>query len=274
MHRGIPQFGTAELVKGYDGIMYNPLLDEYLNHSDFLNYGYWDEDTTNQKEACENLMEKLISFISDKSGNILDVACGKGGSTRYLLKYYSPENITGINISERQLQTARTNAPGCVFLAMNATNLEFEDSSFDNIICVEAAFHFDTRERFLKEAHRVLKPGGCLVLSDILMTREAERLRRFRTDKNCIENLDEYKTVLYRAGFQGAYVFDATEACWRGHFWNVVHFFHEKFFLKEFDHATLISMLERTYKVVPDLKYYVLTSAQKVRSKIDTKVKP
>ncbi len=41
-------------------------------------------------------MEKLMAFIPEKNGTILDVACGKGATTRYLLKYYTPENVTGI----------------------------------------------------------------------------------------------------------------------------------------------------------------------------------
>ena len=40
---------------------------------------------------------------------------------------------------------------------MDATELDFRDNSFDSIICVEAAFHFDTREKFVREAYRVLK---------------------------------------------------------------------------------------------------------------------
>ncbi len=141
-----------QINERYDTLISRPLIIEYFDNSGFINFGYWDSNTRDQKQACENLMEKLLAFIPNKTGTILDVACGTGATTRYLLKYYSPQNITGINISEKQLGRARANAPGCNFMIMNATNLEFEDSSFDNIICVEAAFDFKTREKFLKEA--------------------------------------------------------------------------------------------------------------------------
>jgi MPBQ/MSBQ methyltransferase len=91
-------------------------------------------------------MEKLLAFLPKKEGTILDVACGKGATTRYLLRYFKSENVTGINISEKQLARCRENAPGCTFLLMSATELKFADESFDNISCVEAAFHFVTRE--------------------------------------------------------------------------------------------------------------------------------
>jgi ubiquinone/menaquinone biosynthesis C-methylase UbiE len=258
-----PKVNIAELAEGYDGVMFNPAIYDYLRHSDFMNYGYWESGTRDQKEACEKLVEKLFSFIPDKRGSILDVACGKGATTRHLMKYYAAENITGINISEKQLATARANAPGCTFLVMNATELEFKDASFDSVICVEAAFHFDTREKFFREAVRVLKPGGYLVLSDILMNREAERRRKFRTEKNYVRDLAEYREVVRRAGFQDGEVIDATEPCWKGHFWNAVCYFHKKFFSGEIDGQILAAMLENTYRVAPDIDYYVLLKARK-----------
>src|SRR5688572_19806155 len=104
----------------YDQVMYDDLYREYWGHSDFVNFGYWEPGTREQKEACEALMEKLLAFIPEKKGTILDAACGKGATTRHLLKYYAPEAVTGINISEKQLETARGNAPGCRFILMNA----------------------------------------------------------------------------------------------------------------------------------------------------------
>jgi ubiquinone/menaquinone biosynthesis C-methylase UbiE len=198
-----------ELRDYYDQHLSMHGLRDYYNQSDFWNYGYWYADTKNQQEACENLMEELLSFIPEKKGTILDVACGQGATTRYLLKYFVPQNVTGINISEKQLQICRKNAPECTFLLMDATQMDFPDHSFDNVICVEAAMHFNTRKKFLREAHRVLKPGGCLVLSDMSLP----RWRLDQPQENYVESPLQYKQVCLQAGFADVTVVDTTEEC-------------------------------------------------------------
>lgn len=88
----------------YDRRMFGPKLIA----NDFSNWGYWTQSTRNHKEACENLMERLLTFIPRKEGKILDVACGKGATTRHLLKYYRYQDVTGINISEKQFREMPT----------------------------------------------------------------------------------------------------------------------------------------------------------------------
>ena len=207
-----------EQINGrYDSTMYSSLVDEYYDYSGFHNYGYWTPATRSQKEASEKLVDLLIGFFPHKNGEILDVACGMGASTRRLLRYYPPSRVTGINISDKQLATCRKRAPGCRFINMDATKLRFPDNTFENILCVEAAFHFDTRERFLHEAWRVLKPGGCLALSDILIrSQDAAALMKEVPVTNCVTNLDEFRSLFKLAGFENVRIVNALEPCWQG----------------------------------------------------------
>src|SRR5256885_484731 len=140
------------MIDFYDRGMSDPVTLEYYGNTDYYNYGYWDDGTTDQGEASANLVEKLVGLIPEKKGRILDVACGLGASTRYLRNHYPDENIVAVNLSDFQLDQAKSRARSLQFACMDAAHLAFESNSFDAILCVEAAFHFDTRDLFLHEA--------------------------------------------------------------------------------------------------------------------------
>jgi len=247
----------------YDDRMYERLIDEYYGGSGFLNFGYWDESTCNAREASERLMEKLLALMNLKPGSVLDVACGTGGTTQYLLKFYQPGNVVGINISEKQLHTCRDKLAPCAFLKMDAAHLGFAGESFDNIICVEAAFHFHTRERFLGEAYRVLKPGGVLLLTDVLISPVNLEQRPHWHEKNLVTDSQDYAAICRKAGFSRVEIVDATKECWHGGFWSVIRFAHEKFLWGIINLEELNAFLERIYRLAEDLEHYLLVAALK-----------
>jgi MPBQ/MSBQ methyltransferase len=189
----------------------DPIFAAFYRHSGYANFGYWDGSIATAAAASDRLVEKLLEFLPERRGTILDVACGQGASTRYLTKFFKPRRITGIGIVPRQIARARANARRCRFAVMDATELDFPAGHFDVVICVEAAFHFKTRARFFSEAARVLKPGGHLLLADLLMAFGAPLTPR----ENHLPGRRAYAAQLRRAGFEDVRVIDVTDRTWR-----------------------------------------------------------
>jgi MPBQ/MSBQ methyltransferase len=202
----------------YDRALTSPNYRKLYDDSGYFNYGYWGASPETPREACDALVDKLIERSGVKGGQILDVACGPGGTTKRLARFYGPENLTAINVSEAQLAAGRQRAPGCTFLKMDATKLDFEDEHFDAVFCIEAAHHFNTRQRFFREALRVLKPGGPLVLTDMLpaaFTRPWSEYLHLPL-ANRLPDLTTFAKHLDEAGFTDVRVEDATDICLGG----------------------------------------------------------
>jgi SAM-dependent methyltransferase len=158
-----------------------------LGDRDFLtamghhtHWGYWEEPGRADGSVSDFAIasDRLAELVCDAAGvsdsmQILDVGCGFGGNIADMNQRHQAVQLTGLNIDPRQIARAKTEVharPGNTveFVEGNACHMPFSDHSFDAITAVESPFHFPSRTDFLREAHRVLRPGGKLGISDFV----------------------------------------------------------------------------------------------------------
>lgn len=105
---------------------------------------------------------KLLFKVAKEKKDILDLGCGEG--TRLSLIGGGDKNLNGIDISEAAIKKAKRKLPKAKLLVGNVELLPYSSESFDLVYSAFVFEHLDEPEKVIREAVRVLKPGGNLLI--------------------------------------------------------------------------------------------------------------
>jgi ubiquinone/menaquinone biosynthesis C-methylase UbiE len=96
---------------------------------------------------------------------VLDVGCNAGVLSRILAE--KGKDVLGIDILPSAIEIARTfnQVSGTSFESGDLFKMAFTDNSFDCVLFLETIEHVHEPAKFLDEFRRILKPGGCLIVS-------------------------------------------------------------------------------------------------------------
>lgn len=123
-----------------------------------MNYKMLYNDLKNQKRSFSIintvlLNEKLIQAFPEAKGKLLDIGCGERPYEKYLKPYIT--RYFGFDINPHKK----------LDFVSSVDHIAALDKSFDSILCTEVLEHLPTPQIAINEIHRILKPGGVLILS-------------------------------------------------------------------------------------------------------------
>lgn len=171
------------------------------NIANFMNYGYESlngdvriklrgEDETDR--YCIQLYDHVIQNAKIKGKKVLEVGSGRGGGASYISRYYKPDSYLGMDISEKSIRFCNDfyKVDNLRFIQGFAELLPFEEHSFDFVVNVESARCYNDMQAFFNEVYRVLRPGGKLLIADMIYPSELEAFNQ-RIDRAGFKRIAE-----------------------------------------------------------------------------------
>ena len=140
-----------------------------------MHFGYYDQTVRTHEESLLKMNAVLADYAEiSATTHVLDAGCGYGGSALWLAATYGCL-VHGINISPEEIQAAQyfARVHGVAhlveFAVMDYTQITYPDASFDVVWALETLVHTQDRPAFVHHAHRMLRPGGRLLISEYLL---------------------------------------------------------------------------------------------------------
>ena len=185
---------------------YRATLNPY-GKTQYGNMGYWTDGVKTLDAAGEAMARLLGQAGGLKPGvRVLDAGCGCGDEDVLWAREFKPDHIMAVDINPIRVEGAQdwARALGISerlhFRVGSAVALDLEPASIDNVLSLESPHTFLPRDAFIREAFRVLVPGGRLAMTDLIPLPGRE-VRHFAIPPENACSRDELARRLAEAGF-------------------------------------------------------------------------
>lgn len=122
------------------------------------------EKITSDNPIHQRLFKAYVVASQYVSGDVLEVGCGEGRGIALLME--KARSFTAVDKIETALAELMKRYPSASFRSMNIPPLSgLQANAYDVVVSFQVIEHIDKDELFLKEIHRVLKPGGLALLT-------------------------------------------------------------------------------------------------------------
>lgn len=152
-------------------------------------------------------------FIKDKV--VLDIACGSGYGSDYLMKN-GASKVIGVDISEESVNYCKNkyNKDNLRFAIGSVVNIPVEDNSVDVIVSFETIEHVGGEDQivFMKEIKRVLKKDGILLIStpniEVSPQGNPFHIKELRLDEfeNLLKNNFSFNKIFFQENIEGNFI--------------------------------------------------------------------
>ncbi|MEM7255644.1 MAG: methyltransferase domain-containing protein [Pseudomonadota bacterium] len=151
-----------------------------------LHLSEFDQDHYGGAEAVDRLAD---AAGINPAQHVLDVCSGMGGPARWLA-YHRGCRVTGLDVTQSRVESARrlTDRVGLShvvdFQLGDATEMPFAPESFDALISQEAFLHIADKTALVRECARVMKVGGMLAFTDVVMRTQLQSITLERLERD------------------------------------------------------------------------------------------
>jgi len=160
--------------------------------------GHYEKYAGFQAKLAQELLEEVVG-AGYKANEILDIGCGTGWLLGQLKRFLPQSRLYGLDISLEMARQARAKIGGV--LAADAVFLPFKDKSLDLVLSNAVYQWVPLLEAAFKDAHRILKPGGCFMFNCFGGKTLRELRQCFGIERNFLPPADFIREALGRSEF-------------------------------------------------------------------------